>query len=1556
MPLHFIKSFLNPPKFSHFSLTLVPQNIGKSLVKVRIIFLCGIWGLLMQIAEGQPMRQPTHKNSPAFIENTGQWNNPAHFMAKLPGGIVYLEKNALHFFFQHQQDLAIALKHPRAFEDDFKTYTVRNHAVRVNFKGSNEDTKTSGLQKQQSYYNYFIGNDPRYWRSRVGSFQQVQYTDLYRNIDAMVYMTAEGGLKYDLVVKPHGDVARICLNYQGQEKIKLHKGRLIIQTSVNSWTEQEPYAYQVINGKTIPVHCSYLLENADVKFSVGEYDHNYPLVIDPELIFSTYSGSNVDNFGHSATYDNDGHLYAAGIVTNPVLFPNGNYPVTPGAFQQVWGGGVGQWPQASFPCDMSISKYTPDGSALVYATYLGGNNNDYPHSLIADHHNNLVIFGTTLSPNFPTKSGCYDVTFNDSFDIVVTKLSADGTQLIGSTYVGGNNADGINTADSLRMNYADEFRGEVIINQQNDIIVASSTLSANFPIILGTYQQNLAGKQDGVIFKLDSNLKVLKASTYFGQTNHDAIYSIDLHSGGDIYFTGGSQSTNFAVSPNTHLGSFKGGFCDGFLGRISSDLSNVSQFRYWGSNSYDQSYLVKVDPADNPVIFGQHFDSIPIINALYSTPTSSLFITKFKTDLDSIIFSTSIGDSIQNNALSPSAFMVDECGVLYGSVWSGTTNRNGNYIRKHAAQVRTTTQQLPITYDAIQKNTDNSDFYLFVMEKSADSILYGTYFGENGDGDHVDGGTSRFDKKGIIYQSVCASCGSGTGGTFLTTPESFSPTNLSPRCSNASFKIDFRKSNIVYAQFDYAPKKFCLDSYIVVTYTNQSYNAQYQYWYVNGVLQDTTLNFTDTIHNVGSYTVKLVAIDSSRCIIIDSSSVTYNVGVDAVASFVSVRDTCTPNITFTNTTTPANVPIRWYFGGGDTSSANIVSRPFPANGLYQILLLANPNSGCADSAVQNLYYDSTGYLVKASFLPPDSIRCEPTGFNFLNTSNKFSNLTWYVNDTFASNDFAWDTIFFTGHYDVKLVSIDSSTCNKSDSSIHQIEVVRYAYPDFTYVQDPCSFTATFTNTTLLVPGDTIGYFWDFGNGLTSAQADTSIQFDTAGRYLVTLVANPTLACEETTTKEVIIQELPGILNAFFTAQPQVGCTPAIVKFTNFSSNQLSQEWYYNDVLKSTANDISDTFYADTVITVKLKVYSNITCSAVDSFESVVTIYNSTHSASSLIRDTCSAQVFFFNHSTTDNNEPINYTWYFGDGDSSHLENPTHTYLKDSLYTILLITNKGSFCADTSSLQIPYKKNDHLLSASYFLTDSNFCAPGKYIAINTSFNAHHIEWVLNNEIIGTDSILIDTLFTPGKYTLTLRAFSDRSCSKVDSTTTQLQVALSGMADFSIARDSCSLLVQFINESISPTGLPIPYIWYFGDGDSSTEKNPVHQYPNTNTYYVTLITNASSTCADSSIQTFFIDGDSTSELIVPNVFTPNSDGLNDCYRLKGVTPKCDEYQFTIYNRWGEVYFKSDNPSQCWNGQNEAGRLASTGVYYYILNLKKYRSEERIKKTGTITLLRE
>lgn len=197
---------------------------------------------------------------------------------------------------------------------------------------------------------------------------------------------------------------------------------------------------------------------------MGDYDPTLTLVIDPTVVFSSYSGSTADNWGYTATYDSHGNLYGGGIGDDI------GYPVSLGAYQVDFSG---IW-------DVTISKFDASGSFLHYATYLGGSNVDVPHSLYVNDNDELYIFGTTGSSDFPVTANAYDTTFNggsnisipagsfsNGSDIFIAKLSADGTQLPASTFIGGSGNDGVNTAASgLRKNYADEHRGEIIVDAE----------------------------------------------------------------------------------------------------------------------------------------------------------------------------------------------------------------------------------------------------------------------------------------------------------------------------------------------------------------------------------------------------------------------------------------------------------------------------------------------------------------------------------------------------------------------------------------------------------------------------------------------------------------------------------------------------------------------------------------------------------------------------------------------------------------------------------------------------------------------------------------------------------------------------------------------------------------------------------------------------------------------------------------------------------------------------------------------------------------------------------
>ena len=150
----------------------------------------------------------------------------------------------------------------------------------------------------------------------------------------------------------------------------LEDNRLHIENSVDLLIDEKPIAWQIIDGKQVFVKCNYVLHLDTLGFDVLDYNPEYPLIIDPTLIFSSYTGSTTDNWGSTATYDSLGNLYAGGIVVSTGGSMNG-YPTSTGAFQtQYQGGGTG------LGVDIVISKFEDDGSSLLYSTYLGGNNNE----------------------------------------------------------------------------------------------------------------------------------------------------------------------------------------------------------------------------------------------------------------------------------------------------------------------------------------------------------------------------------------------------------------------------------------------------------------------------------------------------------------------------------------------------------------------------------------------------------------------------------------------------------------------------------------------------------------------------------------------------------------------------------------------------------------------------------------------------------------------------------------------------------------------------------------------------------------------------------------------------------------------------------------------------------------------------------------------------------------------------------------------------------------------------------------------------------------------------
>ncbi len=555
----------------------------------------------------------------------------------------------------------------------------------------------------------------------------------------LLYSSDEEQLKYDFLVAPGADVAQIKMRFNGADEVSLLIGALKIKTSVGDVVEQKPYAYQEINGFKVEVKCDFEIQGNEVRFVLLDgYNTQLPLVIDPNVVFSSYTGSTADNWGYTATYDNQENMYIGGYV-NAIEFgtglPNGVYPTTVGAFQTVWAGGTGgqngNGNGIAYSCDMGITKFSADGTQLLYSTYIGGTDNETPHSLVVDAQNNLIIYGVSYSSDYPVTANAFDQTNNTNGDIVVTKLNAAGTALLGSTFIGGTSMDGINfdpqefSIGNLKRNYGDQNRGEVNVDAAGNIYVASCTKSADFPVSAGAIQTTNNGNQDGCAFKLNTDCSQLLWCTYLGGSNDDACYSLDLGPNGTLYVAGGSMSSNFPTTAGALHTSYMGGQYDGFMALINASGTQLLNSTYMGTGGDDQVYFVKLDALGNVYCVGQTTGNYPVVNATYSNPASGQFITKLNPALNSVFYSTVFGNGNGLPNISPTAFLVDTCENIYVAGWGNSTNSIFSQYGFPANNMF----NMPLTSDAYQSTTDGIDFYFIVLSKNAQNLLYGSYFG-----------------------------------------------------------------------------------------------------------------------------------------------------------------------------------------------------------------------------------------------------------------------------------------------------------------------------------------------------------------------------------------------------------------------------------------------------------------------------------------------------------------------------------------------------------------------------------------------------------------------------------------------------------------------------------------------------------------------------------------------------------------------------------------------------------------------------------------------------------
>ncbi len=831
-----------------------------------------------------------------FIENKGQWNSDVKFMSLAGSGAFYLEQNGFTVAqhnpadienikeLRHRDSSGLALQQAKI--------NVRSHAYTVSFVHS-QNAQILPDKPLPTVNNYFIGNDKSKWASDCRIFKGITYKDVYPGIDVRYYSDAGSNLKYDFIVHPGAEVNDIAMKYTGADKISVKNKQLVISTSLGENKELTPYTYQVTDNKREELDCRFVTEGNVVKFKLKNYDHSKTLIIDPTEIFFSYSGSAADNWGFTATYGPDGSFYGGGIAFN-----NG-FPVSTGAYDNTFNGDF----------DIAIIKLTPDGKNRVYATYIGGSSSDQPHSLIVDAQGNLIVAGRSKSTggtdptlNYPATAPVYGK--GGGWDIVVTKLNSSGSGLIGSMRIGGSGDDGVNIKDessqtgisSLKRNYGDDARSEVLLDASNNIFLASCTQSGDYKTSAGAFQTAIGGMQDGVVLKLNPTCDAVLFSTFLGGDKNDAAYVLTFGSSGNVYVAGGTASDNLpGISASGVIASgFGGGACDGFVVELNNTGTAAIRGTYLGTGEADQVYGIETDKFGFIYVMGTTEGTWPVMNAAYSNAGAKQFISKLKPDLSSYVYSTVFGSGALPN-ISPTAFLVDRCENVYVSGWGGKSNTGTGFPQGN-------TKGMPTTPDAIKANTDasGSDYYFFVLKKDAASQLYGSFFGQedpplgvntpNTFGDHVDGGTSRFDKNGVIYEAMCANCFKTV--PFPGTPGAWSTSNQASagaggQCNLGMLKIEMNFAGVaaaVRASIDGVPYDTVGCVPLKVDFTDTLNKGKLYYWSFGDGSGDTTTSpdNSHTYTTVGTFRVRLISIDSTTCNISDTAYTHIKVGDNKV--------------------------------------------------------------------------------------------------------------------------------------------------------------------------------------------------------------------------------------------------------------------------------------------------------------------------------------------------------------------------------------------------------------------------------------------------------------------------------------------------------------------------------------------------------------------------------------------------------------------------------------------------------------------------------------------------
>jgi hypothetical protein len=529
----------------------------------------------------------------AFESNQGQTDARVGFLARGPGSNIFLTANEA------------VLTLPRA-----GAAAATQPVVRMKLVGAAANPQMEGVGALAGTVNYMRGRDAANWHTKVPTYRQVRYSGVYPGID-LVYYGQQLQLEYDFVVAPGADPDAIRLAFAGVGQTTVDaRGDLVLDAQGGaSLRFQKPVIYQVDGARRRIVEGSYVRHGAhEIGFRVGAYDRSRPLVIDPVLSYSTYLGGTGTDYANGIAVDATGAVYVSGFTSS------GDFP-TANALQRTRNGSG---------TDLFIAKLTPDGTSLVYATYLGGSGDESGGYIAVDSAGAAYVIGSSSSSDFPTVNALQAANSGDHA-AVIAKLSADGSQLVYSTYLG-----------------PSSFGRAIAVDTAGAAYIAGMTGSIEFPLV-NPVQPTLHGATDAFVAKLAPDGSALLYSTYLGGSLSQGATDIAVDSLGAAYVVGTMEAAPGFPTVNPLPG--PGGGFDAFIAKFAPDGTLVYSSPLGGTTD-EGATGIAVDASGAAYVTGYtHSNDFPTVNALQSQllGTADAFVVKIAPEGGAMLYATFLG-------------------------------------------------------------------------------------------------------------------------------------------------------------------------------------------------------------------------------------------------------------------------------------------------------------------------------------------------------------------------------------------------------------------------------------------------------------------------------------------------------------------------------------------------------------------------------------------------------------------------------------------------------------------------------------------------------------------------------------------------------------------------------------------------------------------------------------------------------------------------------------------------------------------------------------------------